>query len=391
MQSQKTQPSHHRQEFNFKPIMLFSGITLFIGTLLAIIITGMLVSMTGVTSASTALSGALTVILAIVTVIQFYPILFPAQSIVAQSTSNAVSTSPSNVQSGNVVQSTGTKTEQPIFSFNLPLRDPSEFYGHNAARTTLIARTANGGSSSIVGERRTGKTWLLEYLQLVAPTHSKLGPAYRVGFVSAADPQSSSLTEFVQWALEELNVSPPFQDSSLPPLSQLSRAVRDLRRQGIRPVLCIDEFEGFDNRLEFDDTFFEGLRAVAQSGDLVLVTASHRSLREVIEDVTGQTSPLFNIVQQISLRPFTEQEAREFVRDKSDMANFTKKESDFFLSQSMLNGEPYWPPLRLQLVGQLLLDDKQGAQGQPLDDQLDDFAYRSSFKKRLDEKYQAVV
>ena len=51
----------------------------------------------------------------------------------------------------------------------------------------------------------------------------------------------------------------------------------------------------------------------------------------------------------------------------------------------------YWLPLRLQLVGQVLLDDKQDTLGQSLDDQLDDFHYRSNFKKHLDERYQAVV
>ena len=101
-----------------------------------------------------------------------------------------------------------------------------------------------------------------------------------------------------------------------------------------------------------------------ESDGLVLVTASKRPLKELIdEDLTGQTSPLFNMVQQMPLLPFTEQEAREFVSDKSDMAGFTEKESDFFFNQSLLyksnGGTPYWPPLRLQLVGQMLLDDKR--------------------------------
>jgi len=132
---------------------------------------------------------------------------------------------------------------------------------------------------------------------------------------------------------------------------------------------------------------------MAQGDGLVLVTASKRPVKELIEDRTGQTSPLFNIMLLISLPFFTEQDARAFVDEKSDIARFTKKESDFFFSQSTLysaNGEPYWPPLRLQLVGQMLLDDKHEIQGQPLDKQLDDYQYRHEFEIRLNERYQAV-
>src|SRR5260221_6633984 len=57
-----------------------------------------------------------------------------------------------------------------IFYYNLPLKDANEFYGRKGIRTTLVSRTSNRGSSSIVGERRIGKTWLVKYLQMVAST-----------------------------------------------------------------------------------------------------------------------------------------------------------------------------------------------------------------------------
>lgn len=391
MQQQTTRSAQRSRRVG---ISLIARIILFIVTLLAVIVTGVLADMTGATSPATALSGALAVILGIVAVIQIYPILFPTQSAPITSTGNSSPSSTNSVQGANGTLSTGAKTGQSIFLFNMPLRDPNEFYGRIAERTTLIIRTANGGSSSIVGERRSGKTWLLDYLQLVAPTHGTLGPAYRVGCVSATHPQSKSLANFVRRALEELKVPQHSVDLSLPPLGQLSRGVRDLKEQGIRPVLCIDEFEGFANRQEFNNDFVEGLRALAQDDGLVLVTVSKRPLKELIEDLTGQTSPLFNIVQQMRLHPFTEQEAREFVRAKSEEADFDERECGHFLRWATLyntNGEPYWPPLRLQLVGQMLLDDKQTAQGSPAGYQLDDIRYQSEFTRRLDETYQAVV
>jgi hypothetical protein len=358
---------------------------LFIVLLLGAIVTGVLFVMTG----ANVYSGLSALIALVATVLALYPVLVPVESTATQSTSIILPSSPNNMQSRNIAQ-----TGQPIFHFNLPLRNPDEFYGHNAARTTLITRISNGGSSSIVGERRAGKTWLLTYLQLIASTHSKLGQAYSIAYISAEHPRCKTLAGVVQWALEGLKIPLSSHDPGLQPLDQLSLGVRALKKQGTIPVLCIDEFEGFNNRQEFDIDFVEGLRAMTQTDGLILIIASKRPLKELIEDLTGQTSPLFNVVQQISLRPFTEKEAQDFGRDKSSMAGFTKKESDFFLSQSVLykaNGEPYWPPLRLQLVGQMLLDDKQDMQRQPLDGQLGDFNYLSNFRKRLDEKYQAVV
>ncbi len=379
---QQQQTAHSTQRSRRDTILRALRVMLFIVTLLAVIVTGVLIMVKGANSTVTLLSGVLTIILGVVAVIQIYPIIVPASPGLTTSASNAPLSSAAEVNA-----------EQPVFLFNLPLRDANEFYGRIAARTTLITRVSNGGSSSIVGERRMGKTWLLTYLQLIAPTHSTLGPVYHIGYVSASHPQSKSVAGFVQRALEELKIPTHSVDLKQPPLSQLSQGVRDLKRQGIFPVLCIDEFDGFDNRQEFNHGFIEGLRALAQDDGLVLVTASKRPLRELIEDLTGQTSPLFNIVQQIRLHPFIEQEARDFVRDKSDRAAFNAQEHDYFLRWSTLynaNGEQYWPPLRLQLVGQMLLDDKN-AQGSSAGSQVDDAHYQGEFKRRLDEAYQAIV
>lgn len=395
MQQQAPQPLGPKRKFDLKRILYSARVTLFVIIVIGIILAGLLWLMTG----ATIYSSLSTVITSVATVLAVSSFFIPApsastQPTVSPSAGNMASATPNAIQNGNASQSTDVKTGQPIFCFNLPLRDPSEFYGHDAARTTLITRTANGGSTSIVGERRSGKTWLLTYLQLVTPTHSKLGQTHRIAYVSATHPQNKTLEGFVRSALEELKFPQSSYDPSLQPLSQLSRSIRILKKLGTSPVLCIDEFEGFNNRQEFNVDFVEGLRAMAQDDGLALVIASRSPLKELIEDLTGQTSPLFNIVQQISLYPFTEQEAREFVYDKSNIAGFTKKESEFFFSQSTLHntsGDPYWPPLRLQLVGQMLLDDKQSEQGRPLDDKLDEFRYQSEFEKHLDESYQAVV
>jgi len=379
-QQQKTSLARHSKRGNIPHLL---RIIVFVGFFLAIVVTGVLVIITGAISPSSVMTGVLAILLGIASAIQIYPILVPPRS-----------TATENAPDIDVLHGSSRQSGKPIFLFNLPLRDANEYYGRAGVRGTLIARTANGGSSAIVGERRSGKTWLLTYLQLVAPTHAKLGPACRVAYLSANHPQCKSVEGFVLRVLEELRMPVHAADADQPPLSMLSQGVRDLKKLGIVPVLCIDEFEGFDNRQEFQHDFVEGLRALTQDDGLVLITASKRPLREVIEDLTGQTSPLFNIVQQITLRPFTEQEASEFVRDKSDQAGFDEKARDHFLRWARFyttQGKPYWPPLRLQLVGQMLLDDMQEAGDDQLGARLADSRHQSEFERRLNETYRAVV
>jgi AAA domain len=391
---QHQQNKQHISKSRHASISQIVRILLFILLLLVVIVTGTLAIVTGATSTSTILSGALAIILGMVAVIQVHPIIFPSSTDLAIPDRTSSPTATNHTHSINSVQNIDSNSGQAIFQYNLPLRDPKEFYGRMAARTTLINRISNGGSSSIIGERRSGKTWLLEYLRLITPTHSMLGPTYRVGYVSATHPQCRNLANFVQRALEELKVPQSTNDLNQPPLIQLSRGVRNLRQLGIIPVLCIDEFDGFNNAQEFNNDFVDGLRALAQDDGLILIMVSKHPLREVIENLTGQTSPLFNIVLQISLSPFTEQEAHELVLNKSNEAGFNEKEREYFLLWSMLynkNGEPYWPPLRLQLVGLMLLNDKQAAQSNSVNYQLDDPNYQREFHRRLNETYHAVV
>lgn len=281
-----------------------------------------------------------------------------------------------------------------IFHFDeTQLPAPDEFYGREYERQVLITRTGKRNSTAIVGDYRIGKSWLMQYLLQCAPTHPQLGPGVRVGRLSATHPQSQTPAGFVKRAMEVLNMPAHKAGPRETPLERLAIAVRELRTLGIIPVLCIDEFAGVIGRPGFDKSFVMGLRAIAEDDGLVLITASRQSLHQVIEDMTGETSPLFNIMPEIALRPFTEAEATNFVEKKGRQAGFDRNERAFFLTCAAIqqaNGKPGWPPLRLQLVGQLLLAEKHQVVGQSVY-ALKDQAYQDAFKKRVEEAYQTVV
>ena len=299
----------------------------------------------------------------------------------------------SNSSRSQLNQPTSTRTNTVIFPYNYP-SPPSadEVFGRMQEKMTFISRTRNGGVTAINGPRRIGKTWLMCYLKLVAPT--QLDANYRVGIMSATHPECLTLAGFVKRALEALNVPTHSLPASNIQLRHFANAIQDLKAQQIVPVLCIDEFEGFSGKPWFDGAFVEGLRAIAQDDGLVLVVAAKKTLREIVEGLISQTSQLYGMVHQLPLRPFSEAEANDFVTRKAQQAGFNNEEQQFLQECAPIyspDGKKIWYPLRLQFVGQMLLADKDEAQIQHQPFQVQDQTYRADFKQRLNEQWQAVV
>ena len=273
---------------------------------------------------------------------------------------------------------------RPVFNFNVPLSDPSEFYGRVREIETLLSRVQYGASTSIVGPRRMGKTWLIYYLMQVAP--SKLGQRFRIAYVDATTYRCSTVNGFTDTAIESLGF-PSHQANQ--GLLSLETVVEEMLSKNYIPVLCIDEFEGFSDRQTFDLNFFSALRAMTQAG-LSLVVASKSPLIDIVGE-HGKTSGFFNIFAQITLKPFTRSDAVKFVKDKAIAAGFTSQESDRLLEYGQIENQ--WSPVRLQLVGLMLHQDKNLA---ILENDLDyyrpeDPSYWQDFEMRLKETYRGIV
>lgn len=273
------------------------------------------------------------------------------------------------------------------------LPNPGEFYGRIGERLDLIDRVSRRNSTAIVGAYRMGKSWLMQYLQQIAPTHPLLGSRVRVGRLYALDVQCQTRDGFVTQALKELEVlyEPVVYASAL---KRLTEAASQLADQDIIPVLCIDEFAGLVGRPGFDKEFIQSLRVAAERWGLVLITSSVEPLYQVVRQMTGEESHLLNILSEINLKSFTELEARGFVREKGQRDNLSHAEQEFFLACSAVrgpDGKHGWPPMLLQLAGHTLVKDKSVALlGYGLYD-LDDPAYRTDFRQRLAERYHSVV
>lgn len=282
-------------------------------------------------------------------------------------------------------QSSSTRSD-PCFFFNVKLPRADELYGRKIERETLLNRTYNKSSTSLVGPRRIGKTWLLEYLLLEA--ERQLGSRFRIGYLDAMMAGCSTIAGFTARAAKELgySLSPEHADQGLVALEEI---VETLRSKGLHSVLCIDEFECFGNRQEFDLNFFASLRALAQGG-LSLVIASRRPLIDLVGDY-GSASGFFNVFEQLTLEPFDSEEAEDFVTAKSSRVDFTDQEQAMLLKYGQL-ADGRWPPIRLQLVGKMLFEDKTLNAKENLQRyRPDDPEYWRRFRQRLEEKYRGVI
>lgn len=187
------------------------------------------------------------------------------------------------------------------YNYGTVVTDPRMFFGRGSILNDLCARLRNMQSTSIVGLRRIGKSSLLYQLARILP--DALGPGYVPLYIDLQDAQYRTVADFVEAVTVALGerLGESLAVSDVTDMSSFSRMVRRLSHDGIKPILCLDEFEEFmQHSEEFNDDFLEALRALGGHAKLAMVTASRTPLVDLIR--AGQlTSPFHNIFSQIEL------------------------------------------------------------------------------------------
>ena len=214
------------------------------------------------------------------------------------------------------------------FTYGNPITDPARFIGRRREVEQVHSRLLNAEfeSSSVVGERRIGKTSLLKHLShplvTAAAGFAEEGYVFVYIDLQILDPAKTP-TDFWRRVLRAVrrqvgNVElrswvddirrEPVIDAFL--LDDMFGLVDDLN---LHIVLLLDEFERVTQNASFDLDFFSGLRSMAIHHNLALVTSSRRELVELTHSKAVQDSPFFNIFANINLRPFSDRESQALV------------------------------------------------------------------------------
>jgi hypothetical protein len=271
------------------------------------------------------------------------------------------------------------------FTYGNPITDAARFIGRARQIEQIFSRLRNVEfeSSSLVGERRIGKTSLLYHLADTAVQHAHgLDPArYHFLYVDLALVDAATTpARLWQYLLGRLKTSLPassfdaFDETASLDNFALAEFFDRLGAQGQYVVLLLDEFENVTRNANFGPDFFYGLRSLAIHHKLALITSSRRELIELTHSDEIRSSPFFNIFANINVRLFSPEEARALVATAldGDTIAFAENEMDALLE--FAGAHPYF----LQAACHFLYE----AHAQALPETAREKFWRSEFRKQ---------
>jgi len=201
------------------------------------------------------------------------------------------------------------------------LKRASDFYGRKQEIKRIYSRlnATPPGSVSVVGDRKIGKSSLLNYVYMKRNREQYLEDheSTIMVYVDLQQQKDMALETFVNTVLGianlelrgRLDVSACARD-----LSGVREMVERLHGSGVRLVLLMDEFEAITANPNFDLEFFSFLRYLANHYDVAYLTSSARDLQQLCHTKEIRDSPFFNIFTPLPLSVFRLEEARELIR-----------------------------------------------------------------------------
>jgi hypothetical protein len=255
------------------------------------------------------------------------------------------------------------------FTFGNPIKDPARFIGRVEDIRQIVNRLRSSAheSTSVVGERRIGKTSLLKHLENTEIAASLGLPPEEYCMVYIDFQGLTDITPQRFWGrvLRKMERSiclpslvPAIQDVSqsgdfdLFDLEDLFDRIAD---EGLTTVLLLDEFEYVTQNPNFGSDFFGGLRALAIHQNLPLVTATRRALVDLCHSEELKGSPFFNIFANVVLRPFGKEEVYRMLDGYLAGTGLTFSEQEKDLVIGLGGGYPFFT----QMAGNYLFDAKQ--------------------------------
>lgn len=242
---------------------------------------------------------------------------------------------------------------------NLPASDPavnpfsavgsavheSHFVGRQAALTTLRNRLSGPklASTVILGERRMGKTSLLNYVMErnrdFLPQNFQWAFAY-IDMMDVRAKSVSNLMEVIRESIARWTQVTSWKPSDDGDLKALAVAFQKLAEQNIRLVLCFDEFEkALSHDTELAD-LFDTLRSAGSNGRIAMIAAVRTPIDDLFNEL-GRTSPFANIFVDEWLRPMADEDWQLIVRNAFQRTGLTVKDRPLKLIGELSGGHPY--------------------------------------------------
>jgi hypothetical protein len=255
------------------------------------------------------------------------------------------------------------------FTFGNPIRDPARFYGRKEEIRQILNRLRSSAheSTSIVGERRIGKTSLLKFIDTpeIATELGLLPEEYcmiYIDFQGLTDITPHRFWERVLRLMERSICMPDLvpqikeirelEDFDLFDLEDLFKVIT---ASGMTIVLLLDEFEYVTLNPNFQSDFFGGLRAIATHQNLSLITATRRELVDLCHSEELKGSPFFNIFANVVLRPFSREEVGVMLDGYLSESDISLSDVEKKVIMELGGGYPFF----VQIAGNYMVEAKE--------------------------------
>ncbi len=229
------------------------------------------------------------------------------------------------------------------FIYGKMIKDPEKFWGRAYERYALQNRLHNMESTSIVGPRRIGKSSLAYFVYSAAKRN--FDDTYHFVWLDGQSTHVNSVKDFCSSVATRGSIEYVPANDGIGCLKNFEDAVTSC---GKKLVLIINEFELLTDehhQEEFNIPFFNTLRMLAEQGECALVTTSNQPVQELCKHVLGVSSPFYNILSQITLSVFSEDEVNGFLSATHNGVSLEEREIDIIKSVP-----DYQHPLVLQIA-----------------------------------------
>jgi hypothetical protein len=243
------------------------------------------------------------------------------------------------------------------FTYGNPISDPRRFFGRTREVEQIFGRLRNEEfeSSSVSGDRRIGKTSLLNYLaDPGVRAAAGLEPA-RYAFVyvdlqmvnEAMGPEQlwRRLLVLLRRQIEDrdiVDMLTALEQWDRLDMFDLDELFQEIDDRGLHVVFLLNEFEHLTENANFGLDFFFGLRSLTVSHKLALITSSRLELIELYPGEAIRSSPFFNIFANINLRQFSEADFELMVTRSLDGTTVRFSEAELEYVRDLAGLHPYF-------------------------------------------------
>lgn len=208
-------------------------------------------------------------------------------------------------------------------------------------------------SFSVVGERKIGKTSFLRYIlsEDVLEAHRVDPESYVVIYLSLGGLHETSKESLISTIVKKIIKQTQIETDSASVFDEFKTCIKCLALNRKNLIIALDEFDVIAPIL--DNDFSHWLRFIFQEQNVVAITASQKTVRE-LETSQSIASPLFNIFGNIFLGLFEISEIENMIIDMFQKGGIRLQEEEVTFLANLSGGNPYFA----QLVGYHFYEEK---------------------------------